>query len=714
MKKRKLVLVLMLSLMMLVTMIPSFSFADATGGTGSSAGSGAKSAATSGTCGATGNDHVTWSFDESSGTLTISGSGAMADFNWNSPNTTAPWFSEYKDSITKLVIEEGVTHIGKFSFYNLRKLTGELKIPQSVTSVGDYGYGMNDFTDVDWDKFPLTEVPVGLLDRCEHYNGNGPNNTLVLPDKITKINEAAFRGTNIGGDLVLGKNIEEVGNVAFNNVQITSVEFLNPNCEISKLSFQNCTKLERASLPPTITKINDYMFNGCSSLTTIKISDGVTSIGTWAFKDCSSLTSIELPENLTTIGACAFMGSGITEITVPESVTKFEGMNTFAGCKDLKTIYWNTNLPNSVWGNSHASFDDVGISLDHGTTVVLGENVTKLPKYMFNEWMGACNVKTLVINGTLEEKADPNALSSVALKTIYIQTEECKDKVKNIGITVSNDRVYGVTNGGTFAANTDFAEGSLATPVKTGYAFQGWYDNVACTEKAVTAPQTGNVYYAKWVEKTDQEISFDMGDVTVHANETTVTNTLTKPADGGDVTYTSSDEKIATVNDNGDVTIKGAGTVTITATAAETDNYKKASASYELKVTPHEFSNEWSSDENNHWHKCTVDGCDMKSDFEEHKFQWVVDKEATTTEKGSKHKECTVCGSKEAAVEIPVIENGTTGGDQNNGNAGNSTKADTANGSKTGDTMPIGMLAVLMLAAAAGIVFCGRKLYKSR
>ena len=56
MKKRKLVLALMLSLMMLVTMIPSFSFADETGGTGSSAGSGAKSAATSGNCGATGSD----------------------------------------------------------------------------------------------------------------------------------------------------------------------------------------------------------------------------------------------------------------------------------------------------------------------------------------------------------------------------------------------------------------------------------------------------------------------------------------------------------------------------------------------------------------------------------------------------------------------------------------------------------------------------------
>lgn len=69
MKKRKLVLALMLSLMMLVTMIPSFSFADETGGTGSSAGSGAISAATSGTCGAAGNESsVKWNFDKSSGT----------------------------------------------------------------------------------------------------------------------------------------------------------------------------------------------------------------------------------------------------------------------------------------------------------------------------------------------------------------------------------------------------------------------------------------------------------------------------------------------------------------------------------------------------------------------------------------------------------------------------------------------------------------------
>ena len=343
------------------------------------------------------------------------------------------------------------------------------------------------------------------------------------------------------------------------------------------------------------------------------------------------------------------------------------------------------------------------------TAQFTGDNVT-LNEKMF---LGCSNLKQLDLS-KVKTLAIGSGCFGGDFKTncnIYVDSADKVNTVRTGTGLAGNSGIVLVVNGGTVKMGET---GFDSVTKKNHYA--EWYEDSGCKEKKVTTPtpEAGKTYYAKWVEKADQEISFDKGDVTVHANETTVTNTLTKPADGGDVTYTSSDEKIATVNDNGDVTIKGAGTVTITATAAETDNYKKASASYELKVTPHEFSNEWSSDENNHWHKCTVDGCDMKSDFEEHKFQWVVDKEATTTEKGSKHEKCTVCGYEKDAVEIPVIENGTTGGDQNSGNAGNGTKADTANGSKTGDAMPIGMLAVLMLAAVAGIAFCGRKLYKSR
>ena len=214
-------------------------------------------------------------------------------------------------------------------------------------------------------------------------------------------------------------------------------------------------------------------------------------------------------------------------------------------------------------------------------------------------------------------------------------------------------------------------------------------------------------------KKEAQELSFKENAVTVHANEKTVTNPIKRTKGDGSVTYESDKENVATVDaTTGKVTIVGAGTATITATAAETPNYKEASAEYTLTVTDHRLGDKWESDADKHWHVCVI--CQTKVDSAAHDFQWVIDKEATTTEKGSKHEECTVCGYEKEAVEIPVIENGTTGGDQNSGNTGNSTKADTANGSKTGDAMPIGMLAVLMLAAAAGIAFCGRKLYKSR
>ena len=131
MKKRKLVLALMLSLMMLVTMIPSFSFADETIGAASGTESGTKSAATSGTCGATAKDHVTWSFDKSSGTLTISGSGAMADYTVNGTGDDRPW-KDYAESITKVQISEGVTSLGKSAFQNLTALK-ETNIPASIT-----------------------------------------------------------------------------------------------------------------------------------------------------------------------------------------------------------------------------------------------------------------------------------------------------------------------------------------------------------------------------------------------------------------------------------------------------------------------------------------------------------------------------------------------------------------------------------------------------
>ena len=82
---------------------------------------------------------------------------------------------------------------------------------------------------------------------------------------------------------------------------------------------------------------------------------------------------------------------------------------------------------------------------------------------------------------------------------------------------------------------------------------------------------------------------------------------------------------------------------------------------YVRSITPpaHEHTyGDWSKDGTSHWHECT---CGDKADMAAHSFRWIIDRAATATQKGSKHEECTVCGYRRAAVEIPATGT-TTGG----------------------------------------------------
>lgn len=89
----------------------------------------------------------------------------------------------------------------------------------------------------------------------------------------------------------------------------------------------------------------------------------------------------------------------------------------------------------------------------------------------------------------------------------------------------------------------------------------------------------------------------------------------------------------------------------------------------DLTMTPaadghtHKYGTEWKYDETNHWYECE---CGNKADITAHNFKWIIDKEATATEKGSKHEECTVCGYKKAAVDIPAIGFGSSSDDEAN------------------------------------------------
>lgn len=92
--------------------------------------------------------------------------------------------------------------------------------------------------------------------------------------------------------------------------------------------------------------------------------------------------------------------------------------------------------------------------------------------------------------------------------------------------------------------------------------------------------------------------------------------------------------------------------------------YKKATVDIpKIDSHNHDYGTEWKYDSTNHWHECE-DG--EKADITAHNFKWIIDKEATATEKDSKHEKCTVCGYKKTTVDIPVTDFGNSSDDQPN------------------------------------------------
>ena len=213
----------------------------------------------SGTCGAEGNngDNLTWILDDE-GVLTISGTGAMANWNWKG----LPWYAN-KDKIESVVIEDGVTSIGANAFDGCSGLTS-ITIPSSVTSIGEH-----------------------VFDGCSGLT------SITIPSSVTSIGAYAFSGCS----------------------GLTSITIPSSVTSIGWGAFDGCSGLTSITIPSSVTSIGAYAFNGCSGLTSITIPSSVTSIGWGAFDGCSGLTSITIPNSVTSIGAYAFRGcSGLTRV----------------------------------------------------------------------------------------------------------------------------------------------------------------------------------------------------------------------------------------------------------------------------------------------------------------------------------------------------------------------------------------------------------------
>lgn len=319
----------------------------------------ATDAPTSGTCGA----NLTWTLDPA-GTLTISGTGEMEEFDYFG----APW-SRNRDSIKTVVIESGVTTIGNSAFCFCESLTS-ITVPESVTSIGaDAFSNCNSLTDVsitDMDawcridfgnysatpmycaqnirlngsKIASVTVPEGVTELKYTFYGFKDLIRVTLPKSLTGIGEGTFSNCSSLNDITIPDGVTTIGDRAFLECSsLASATIPGSVAAIGNFAFSDCSRLTDVTIPSSVTTIGRYAFSDCRSLTSISIPEGLTAINARVFSSCSSLTSVTIPEGVTSIGDSAFWNcSRLTSVTIPQSVTTIGG-SAFVSCADLTDVY---------------------------------------------------------------------------------------------------------------------------------------------------------------------------------------------------------------------------------------------------------------------------------------------------------------------------------------------------------------------------------------
>ena len=238
-----------------------------------------------GTCG----DDLTWTLDGD--TLTISGTGPMYDYS----SKEAPWYV-YEGRITKLVIEEGPTSVGKYAFSQMSQLTSA-SISGTVKTIGSWGF---------WDSRKLR--------------------TVTMADGLQQIGNDAFRSCSSLASINMPDSVVNVGDSAF----------------------VSCTNLTEVRLSESLISLPYMLFSGCVSLSEVNIPQSVTKIERSAFFDCYRLKHITLPEGIRKLEYGVFSGSGLEEITIPSGVTTI-AEHAFAECQSMQRVIFRGNAPEIAW-----------------------------------------------------------------------------------------------------------------------------------------------------------------------------------------------------------------------------------------------------------------------------------------------------------------------------------------------------------------------------
>ncbi|MDO4476206.1 MAG: leucine-rich repeat protein [Lachnospiraceae bacterium] len=286
----------------------------------------------SGNCGKNG-DNLTWTLTDT-GLLTISGEGQMANSTLDSTSAVRTIWEDYKDQITSVIVEEGVTSLGTDAFNSFMKMTS-VSLPSSLRLIDTHAFSR--CTGLVSIIIPegVTHIGEEAFCRCISLQ------SIPLPASLTQIDDAAFMYCVDLESIHIPGSVKIISPRMFLHCKnLTSVTIGEGTTEIQEHSFENCMALTTVTLPGSITAIGSSAFSDCRKLSSINLPDGLTSLRNSAFYRCESLPAIDIPSGLSLLASSAFHSClSLQTVTMPASITSIEDY-AFVNCSALKDVYY--------------------------------------------------------------------------------------------------------------------------------------------------------------------------------------------------------------------------------------------------------------------------------------------------------------------------------------------------------------------------------------
>ena len=401
---------------------------------------------TNGQCG----EGLTWEFVGN--TLTISGSGAMYDYDRNM--NPAPW-SSYAEQIREVVIEDDVTNIGNYAFYNTH-LTS-IEIPASVKSIGNYAFsecralGSVTFAE----DSQLESIGDYAFQRCTNLT------SITIPASVTSIGSYVFQNCDLASMAVADGNTVYDSRNGCNAIIVKSTNTLIIGCKNSTIpagvtsignyafSYTGLTSIE---IPASVTTIGAAAFWGCSNLATVTFAEGsqLESIGNNAFQQCYNLTSITIPASVTSIGSYVFQNCDLASMAVADGNTVYDSRN---GCnaiivKSTNTLIIgckNSTIPAGVTSIGNFVFSATGL-----TSIEIPASVTSIGMCAFLNCSSLTTVTVYAPSCSLGEDAFANCNN---LANIYVFSDLVDTYKGAENWSTYAERITGITGG--YCGTTD-------------------------------------------------------------------------------------------------------------------------------------------------------------------------------------------------------------------------------------------------------------------